>query len=942
MIGQTISHYRIIEMLGSGGMGVVYKAEDTRLHRAVGLKFLPADLLNDSAALERLRREAQAASALNHPNICTIYDLGEQDGQQFIAMEFLDGETLKRRITGKPLTFEEMLELAIQIADALRAAHAQDIIHRDIKPANLFVTRQGNAKVLDFGLAKFAPVTAGGVSVMPTATEHTLLTSPGSAVGTVAYMSPEQARGEELDARTDLFSFGAVLYEMATGRMAFSGNTAAVIHDGILNRTPVLASQINQAIPPKLDEIIAKALEKDRKLRYQSAAEIRTDLQRLKRDTESARVPAAAGALVDIGGRRGIRWNVVVPATITVVALAVGSYFYLHRTPKLTDKDMIVLSDFANSTGEPIFDDTLKQALAASLRQSPFLNVLSDSKVSATLRLMTLPLSTRLTPDITREVCQRADCKAWIAGSIASFGSEYVVGLKAVNCLNGETLAQQQVTAANKENILEALGEVASNLRRELGESLATVKKFDVPLSQTTTSSLEALKAESLGIRTLDEKGTVAAIPFFQHAIDLDPNFVSAYLSLGKMYHNLGQLERADELFTKAFSMRDHASEREKLDIESMYYLNVTGDLENGTRVFQEWLGSYPRDPTALGNLGNVYISKGQYEQAAELNRESLQLTPNNVIGYENLSFALRSVNQFGDSRKTIQGAFDHKLDSDELHTALYELAFLTDDAQGMAEQAAWSKDMPESIYFFLSLQSTTEAYVGHLRKARELNRQAIESADRGGNKEEGASLKMQSALREASFGNLPEARQAALLALRQANLGPDAEASGALAFALTGDTSHAEPLLNGLARRFPQDTLLQSVVLPTVQAQIELVRDNPQRSIELLQRATPYELGVAFNACLYPTSVRGQAYLAAKDGTAAAAEFQKLLGHRGIVGSCETGAVAHLGLARAYAMQGDTAKAKAAYRDFLALWKDADPDIPILIAAKSEYAKLK
>ncbi len=408
LIGQTISHYRILEKLGGGGMGVVYKAEDTRLHRAVGLKFLPTEMLHDSGALERFRREAQAASALNHPNICTIHDIGEQNGQQFIAMEFLDGETLRHRISGKPLPFDEMLELAIQIADALRAAHAQGIIHRDIKPANLFVTKQGNAKVLDFGLAKFAPVADGvGVSEMPTATEDTLLTSPGSAVGTVAYMSPEQARGEELDARTDLFSFGAVLYEMTTGRMAFPGNSAAVIHDGILNRTPVLASQLNQALPAKLDEIIGKALEKDRKLRYQSAADIRTDLQRLKRDTESARVPAATSAVIVVGEQREIRWKVIVPVAAAVIALAAGGYFYFHRTPKLTDKDTIVLADFTNTTGDPVFDGTLRQGLSVQLEQSPFLSLVSEEGIHQTLRMMGQMSNARLTKPCSRRPRQR-------------------------------------------------------------------------------------------------------------------------------------------------------------------------------------------------------------------------------------------------------------------------------------------------------------------------------------------------------------------------------------------------------------------------------------------------------------------------------------------------------------------------------------------------------
>jgi serine/threonine protein kinase len=576
MVGQTISHYRIIEKLGGGGMGVVYKAEDTRLHRAVGLKFLPAEMLHDSAALERFRREAQAASALNHPNICTIYDIGEQDGQQFIAMEFLDGETLRHRISGKPLPFDEMLELAIQIADALRAAHAQGIIHRDIKPANLFVTKQGNAKVLDFGLAKFAPAAeSGSLSEMPTATVDTLLTSPGSAVGTVAYMSPEQARGEELDARTDLFSFGAVLYEMATGRMAFPGNSAAVIHDGILNRTPVPASEANQGLPTKLDEIIGKALEKDRKLRYQGAAEIRTDLQRLKRDTESARLPAAMSAVAGVGERRGIRWKVIVPTAIAVVALAAVSYLYFHRTPKLTDKDTVVLADFTNTTGDAVFDGTLKQGLAVQLEQSPFLSLVSEEGIHHTLRMMGQPANARLTPEIARELCQRTSSAAVLDGSIALIGTQYNLTLSAVNCTSGDLLASTEAKAKDKSHVLDALGKVASEMRTKLGESLGTVQKYNTPLEQATTPSLEALQAYNLGFKTWRSGDNVAALPFLQSATQLDPNFAMAYWAMGIAYTNLGETGLSVQNTRKAFELRAGVSEQERLLIESDYYNSV-------------------------------------------------------------------------------------------------------------------------------------------------------------------------------------------------------------------------------------------------------------------------------------------------------------------------------------------------------------------------------
>ena len=923
--------FKIVEFIAAGGMGVIYKAEDLDLRRFVALKFLSVET-HDEQAQDRLRREAQAASALNHPNICTIYEVGNHAGRAFIAMELLEGQTLKQRIAEGPLEIETILGLSLEIVDALDAAHSAGVFHRDIKPANIFITTRGHAKILDFGIATGSRLFAGAVD-RPTDAGDARVTARGMVAGTASYMSPEQIRCEPLDGRTDLFSFGVTLYEMVTAQLPFSGDNVAAVCQAVLNAVARPASQARPELPKELEAIVEKCLQKNRELRYQQASDLSASIAALKQNRES-------GALL-----AGIRRRTLVAATavVTVLAALATIFWFKTRPVRLSEKDSIVLADFGNTTADPVFSEALKAGLLADLGQSPFLNILSEDEIAKQLRFMGRPADTALTAQVTREICRRAGGKAMLAGSISSLGSHYAITLSASNCEDGSSLAVEQAEAKSREEVLSRLHEAARRLRGKLGESLASVEKHDIPLEQATTSSLEALQAFSQAQRAFRSQGETAAIPYFERALKLDPYFALALSDLGTLYCNLEEAELCTKYASEAYAFRDRVSERERFVIESNYFTDVSGELEKAALAFEQWKQLYPRTLYPYIMLGTVASSLGQLQTGMENDLAAYSIRKDTAAVYRNLSIDYMVLNRLQEAKQVLDEAHQQNLDASLLQN-YYQLAFLRGDQTEMDRCLSAALGHPDDESAILSSQADTAAYYGRLGKARELSSRAVQSALSAGSKETAANWEATAAIREAEFGNAAAARRHAQAALGLTS-SKAIQIAAALVFARTRDPARAKKIADTLLLQSSTDTLLAKYWTPTIFAAIALDRGDPKEALSQLDIAAPYELGgdrppFSAGSTLYPIYLRGQAYLKEKQWTKAKAEFQKIDANRGLIWNFPLAPLANVQLARAMAGEANP-DARAAYRQFLSLWAEADPDLPVFLAAKRESALL-
>ena len=945
--GIRLGPYEIVSAVGAGGMGEVYRARDTRLDREVAIKVLSPGLTSSDLARERFQREARTIAALHHPHICAIYDVGEtRDQQAFIVMEFLQGDTLEERLRNGRLDLPILLDTAIALTDALAAAHAAGIVHRDIKPANVFLTAWG-PKLLDFGVAKTAPRVAGATSATQTDAERPMLTAEGATVGTLAYMSPEQLRGDDVDARTDVFSLGLVLFQMATGRPAFAGATGAVVAGAILHETPPTPSTLRPELTVRFDEIVLKALEKDRTLRYAQAADLRADLQRLKRDTDGT-ATAAVGRAASAPARRGRLW-LSAGVLLTIAAIAGGYWYstYSRRPAPLTDKETVVLADFANTTGDPVFDGTLRQGLAIQLQQSTFLGLTSDTRIQQLLRLMGQPADAKITPAIARDICERMGGGAILDGRIASLGAQYVLGVRATGCGSGEVLGEEQEQVAKKEDVLPALSAIASRLRVRLGESLSTLDEHNRPLPDVSTGSLEALKAYSTGLQTPGTLGRLATIAHFKRAVEIDASFAMAHARLGTAYSVGSEFVLGIRHTTRAFELRERTTDNEKFFITAAYHRQVTGNLEQALQAFDLWAQTYPRTFDSY-NLASGFVTKGlgRYEGCIERAAKAEAADPQSPYGYLNAAACYMYLDRLEEAAAALQRAADRKVSGPGFGPWHFQLSFLRGDDAAMEREFVRAQgNEPEPRLTILKALALARS--GQLERADSLSRRAVDLSGKADQPELGALFQTAPAVWHALMGNIAEARRTAALALDMST-GRDVSYAAAFALALTGDLSRSQAILKDLEARFPQDTTVNISYLPALRGLIALQQGKPADALQRLEPALSNEFalpGTAFFASfgsLYPAYVRGLTYLAARDPAAAAVEFRKIISRRGLVMEDPVGAVARLQLARALAASGDTAGARAAYQDFLTLWKGADPDVPILKQAQAEMAQLR
>jgi eukaryotic-like serine/threonine-protein kinase len=945
----VISHYRVLHQLGEGGMGVVFAAEDLRLGREVAIKFLRADEPEQEQWLARFEREARLASALKHPHICTIHELGEHGGRPFIVMELLEGRTIKQLLENGPLPVGTVIEFATQIADALVAAHAHDIVHRDIKPANLFVTHGDRLKVLDFGLAKLAgqPLTTvaltGGDASAPRRSPGPEVTATGATVGTAAYMSPEQATAASIDARTDLFSFGSVLYEMVTGKRAFPGDSAPLVLQRLIAGDVIPVRSLAPGVPSGLERIIHRALQNDKSKRYQTAAEMLSDLRALGREMTASTVQLE-GVATNPAARRPRRGAVAVAAA-AAVALALGGYWFVvaRRPAALSDKDSILIAQFGNTTGEAVFDETLITALKVQLGQSPFLDIVPDDRVAEQLRLMSHAADQPVDTSTARHVCQRLGVKAMLEGAITRLGSNYVVTLNALECESGKTIGREQGEATSAEQVLRVLGSLSSSIRTRLGESLPSIRAFDVPIEQATTPSLPALKAYTLGVAERRRGRELESVSFFNQALVQDPEFAAASTMLSTVYGSLGEWQKSEEYARLAYDRQKRVSERERLFIEYQYHDRVTGDQDKAAQTLEVWKLSYPRDSRPANALALIHNRYGRYEQGVNEAQEALRRSPGNPFPMSNLAFALRGLGRYAESRKVAEEAVSLGVATTPTRRLLYQLGVLAGDGSEL-QQLEWAKDRPRE-FDLISARAQVAAFDGRLRDATELYTLAADKARGRGLNGTASSYAAHLGLTQALYGDRAHARERVRSILGGTLTGSDGVDAVprfrvAAALGYVGLTTEARAILAQAQERYPESTVVRAVLAPVVTAAIALDRERPTEAVQALESALPTERGNISG--LIPMFLRGEAHLAAGDREAARREFQKVLDARGADPFAPVVPLAHLGLARAWAADGDAGKAKSAYEELFRIWSRADADLPVLRRARDEYDRLQ